>query len=575
MASRASPPPRSPNPAMGGAGRGDDDARRTGSSAPKPDPLQAKADQIVQHFFSKTCHLVSQSRMTHLSVPSSGLEGSGESTSASPSASSTLARRGSATAVGAGITRRGSAQGKQKVNKWFNLELPETDHFRAELKTWKSVSSLLASAPPPPSPSLNPPPSPQPPPPTSAVPSMILDILLDTSEIASNQVLVLSDQRGRRVRVDPSLATGGGRATGGIGSRPHSTTTSPHRPAAGGVRSPTRGAAGGGAPAAVVLERWTLTLLPPTSSSSTSTDVPPPASPNPSSPSPSPSLSNPPSTTPSTQELPSVYKHAIILFRSLFTLLRLLPSWALYRRLAKSRRAAGGVGYPGGAGGGLRVGCRMSMGGEGEGAGEEGEIEVDTPITEGEVEGAKTTETVKFTVVATPVGSLALSVTYRLNADFSIEDIETLLSSRFIDEDFFRPTVDRFQSAAEEGRPGSLPTASHFRAFPSPSTSAASSPPLTGLAPLPSYGSLSSRHHLTSVPIHPSGLNPNAQVERVAATPSSSLPTGAERPSSISSSGRFSAYGTSAGTGGAAAVEPAFDSRGSNIKEEDKQGRAA
>lgn len=52
--------------------------------------------------------------------------------------------------------------------------------------------------------------------------------------------------------------------------------------------------------------------------------------------------------------------------------------------------------------------------------------------------------------------SLALSVTYRLNADFSIEDIETLLSSRFIDEDFFRPTVDRFHSAAEEGRVRSL-----------------------------------------------------------------------------------------------------------------------
>lgn len=40
----------------------------------------------------------------------------------------------------------------------------------------------------------------------------------------------------------------------------------------------------------------------------------------------------------------------------------------------------------------------------GEGGEEEGEIAVDTPITEGEVEGAKTTETARFPIVATPVG---------------------------------------------------------------------------------------------------------------------------------------------------------------------------
>jgi autophagy-related protein 13 len=37
--------------------------------------------------------------------------------------------------------------------------------------------------------------------------------------------------------------------------------------------------------------------------------------------------------------LPNIYKHGILLFRSLFSLLRLLPAWKLYKRL--SRRTGG------------------------------------------------------------------------------------------------------------------------------------------------------------------------------------------------------------------------------------------
>lgn len=33
--------------------------------------------------------------------------------------------------------------------------------------------------------------------------------------------------------------------------------------------------------------------------------------------------------------LPTIYKHAITLFRSLYTFLRLLPSWALYKRIRR------------------------------------------------------------------------------------------------------------------------------------------------------------------------------------------------------------------------------------------------
>lgn len=241
------------------------------------------------------------------------------------------------------------------------MELPEPDTFRSELKTWKSVSSLLGASPAAGSSS-----NPQPPP---LIPPMVLDILLDTSETTSNQVLVLSDQRGKRVRVDPSLATSPSRRAG---SHPGSKATSPQR----GVRSPA--ARDAGVPTSVVLERWTLELIP---SSSSATPSPIPDSPE----------------SAGQTELPTVYKHAIILFRSLYTLLRLLPAWSLHRRLTRQRRTGAG---------GLKVGCRMSFG-EVEEEEEEGEVAVGTAITEAsgeEMEGAKVTETVRFPVVATPIG---------------------------------------------------------------------------------------------------------------------------------------------------------------------------
>lgn len=68
---------------------------------------------------------------------------------------------------------------------------------------------------------------------------------------------------------------------------------------------------------------------------------------------------------------------------------------------------------------------------------------------------------------------LVLSLSYRTNVDFAVEDIETLLSSRFIDEDFFRPTIARYTSHVtvardpslqdDVARPGSLPISAAFR----------------------------------------------------------------------------------------------------------------
>lgn len=153
---------------------------------------------------------------------------------------------------------------------------------------------------------------------------MVLDIVLDTADLTPNQVLVLSTPTCQRIRVD-------GHPSGIASPRVQRTN--------------------------VVLERWTLQLVPPFPA------VPP--------------------------ELPSVYKQAIILFRSLYTLVRALPAWGLHRRLVR-RRA-------GGNGGGLRIIGRMGMG-----EGREGEMGVEARI--GEIEGERTTETVVWPAVQTPIG---------------------------------------------------------------------------------------------------------------------------------------------------------------------------
>ncbi|GAA5935676.1 hypothetical protein JCM1841_004940 [Sporobolomyces salmonicolor] len=484
------------------------------------DSATKQADQIVQHFYAKTCAIVSQSRMTHLSSADN---------ERAPAAASTTSLSSVAGGVGP-VNRRpvggAATAGKKKgerTNSWFNLTLPEADLFRTQLKTWRCVSALLfpsTASPSSSSPSF-----------TSAAPPLVLSVLLDVSDLTPNQVLVFSDQRGRRVRVDPALA--GSPVASSAGPSP-------------GLRSPRSGAAGsagggghGQAPT-VVLERWELTLdahsasSPSSSSSSSSTSA---------------------LQAPSPSELPSVYKHSILHFRALYTLVRTLPAWALHRKLSRRR--------PGVGGSGLKIGVRLATSEEDDAEGREGEVGVEVPIEAG-AEEEKVTETIRFPGVATPLGTLFLSCTYRVNADFGVEDIETLLSSRFIDEDFFRPTVStaRYREREAAGRPGSLPISARTNFRSTSATAGATglgtspvavSPPLTGLAPLPSYGSLSSRHQYAP---HPPVPAPSHSPSRPAPVP---LPSSASA-GSRSSSHLSVAYGSvpaSAG-GTSAVVEPAF-----------------
>ena len=163
---------------------------------------------------------------------------------------------------------RASADGKEPAPQ-FNIELEELDVFREELRTWRSVTSVLAAAnntPTSPSSSIQSvksrssgPSSQSSVMPYAVVPVMVIEVVLDCSELSANQVLVLNQPQGRRVRIDLSGTTPRDQRRASVeGSRA--------------LRKQT-----------IVLERWTLALRPP---------VP----------------ADPP-------DLPTVYKHCIIVSR--------------------------------------------------------------------------------------------------------------------------------------------------------------------------------------------------------------------------------------------------------------------
>lgn len=216
---------------------------------------------------------------------------------------------------------------------------------------------------------------------------MTLDVLLSTSDLTPNQALVLSNERGKRTRVSSPRA-----AAGAPGPSPYAGRASPATASGGALRSPLARAADASsahpsAPA-VVLERWTLALVPPERAGAGAGET----------------------------ELPTVYKRAIGHFRALYQLVRVLPAYALHRKLARRRgNGAGAAGPSGGGGagggsgggagrsGGLGIEMRMRVGGAVEGAEGRAEIGLEDRLEE---DGAdeKETATIVFPGVATPSG---------------------------------------------------------------------------------------------------------------------------------------------------------------------------
>jgi autophagy-related protein 13 len=110
---------------------------------------------------------------------------------------------------------------------------------------------------------------------------MVIEIYIDSAQLAQNESLVIVDENGKRTEVAEALAT--------------SADSSPR---------PTKH---GGKFCEVVLERWTVELGNPEGYTTTELNDP----------------------------LPNVYKKGVTLFRSLYTFLRYMPAWRLHKRLGR------------------------------------------------------------------------------------------------------------------------------------------------------------------------------------------------------------------------------------------------
>ncbi|KAI5849748.1 autophagy-related protein 13-domain-containing protein [Tricharina praecox] len=156
---------------------------------------------------------------------------------------------------------------------------------------------------------------------------------------------------------------------------------------------------------------------------------------------------------PQGQELPVVYKKGIILFRALYSYLSLMPTWKFRRRLAKLKLQSSA----------LKIGCRVQSGDDFARLARRWDG-LQIPLYPGD---ERVTDEFSFGKVESPAGCFNITVSFRKNCDFRVDDSESLLSSHFInlDEHYFRPsshqrtTSQPYNLAAARGvEQGSIPT---------------------------------------------------------------------------------------------------------------------
>ncbi|KAG8962550.1 hypothetical protein FRC03_004030, partial [Tulasnella sp. 419] len=375
-----------------------------------------KADQIVHRFFNKVVLVILNARIPAPDVTDPleeallGIDEDGRRTGAlSPSGTDTPSRSttGIPATSSAAVNRhheRGVAPDtpgagrvpRPKIDKWFNIETPDSDIHKNTLALYRAISTAYSVS------SSNP---------SIFAPKLSIQIFLSIPHTSTNQVLVLT-HTSHRTRIDPT-------------------------------------------PRHILLESWTVDLSRASSGSSISTSS-----------TASTSVSSTSSSI-SEVELPTVYKQAIALFRSLYTLLRILPAWKLHRRLRKRTRT--------GLGGGMALEMRV------EAVDAQGNVIASSPAVDsnedshGRVLGfdtplsqdpsANSTDTHSFPSIPTPLGFLAVSVTFRTQVDFSLDSLESLLSSGFASAD---RSIDGYSNYQISGSSTNLPQLELYSLPPDP-----------------------------------------------------------------------------------------------------------
>ncbi|VBB79876.1 Putative autophagy-related protein 13 [Podospora comata] len=288
----------------------------------------------------------------------------------------------------------------------------------------------------------------------SPPPPLVIETYIDASSLNSSQSLVLIDDNGKRWDVLEALNPSETSDDGFGSRRPRAQNTE------------------------VVLERWAIELK--DLSTNGLGDFAP--------------------------TLPTLYKRAIMFFRTLFVATRVTPCWKYSQQaLAKGVHPA------------LQVKCRVST----------AEPEYLTtydplrqPLHEGD--GREVVTTYDFGDLDIPVGRFSASVTYRNDCNFRVDASESLLSSRFmVEENFFRPTIQhrsrRHGRSDSYAEPGSLPAHRLGRETPGPQQT---------------YGSLSTFHGEGALGTSPiTALRQVRPIGSDTSSPSESTSASVERPS--------------------------------------------
>jgi autophagy-related protein 13 len=302
----------------------------------------------------------------------------------------------------------------------FNIVIPDVDIHKADLQVYKSISTFSTTSDD-----------------TSAVPPLLVAFILDTSDIPSNQALLWSRGSSRETLDTGRIAKGKGKET----------------------RS------------GIVLERWTFQARQVFFHFGCCNVL----------------MISAASDTPSGSQIAAhtAYRMGIIHFRALYSLLRTLPAYRLHRKL---RRSTNGLrlglklwapeGYPNTEKGLQEAWDVMEQGLVGIDTG------LDTLVDSLDIEPDQDTRRYDLPSLDLFGNEYRLSVNYRPEIDIHVEDLESVLSEKFVDmeEDWFTPTVARHRMG-EGSIPSSVASASSnppSRRVGTPTTMPSSNP-----APIP------------------------------------------------------------------------------------------
>ncbi|KAF9219119.1 hypothetical protein BS17DRAFT_438351 [Gyrodon lividus] len=192
----------------------------------------------------------------------------------------------------------------------------------------------------------------------------------------------------------------------------------------------------------------------------------------------------------------TIYKHGIPLFRSLFSLLRILPSWKLFKKLRRRMSAP----Y---RNGNLSIQLRI----KGLDDGLTDTLDFDVPLAPNLPPLPYETHT--FPPIPHPMGTLSLTSKYLTSPNFQLDELESLLSSRFLSLDEgpdFTPTLAKNQQRdSMTGLPGSLPLRTSLPKSPPSSVAGQFVLPPTHSRTISMHGSQSPRS--AALPLSPTSMN--------------------------------------------------------------------